>query len=140
MSVATAKLWLSLAFCKPQLHVATYRVTSARKFAEDKSINKKIQDFEKDQKASQTPMFCNDLDASLFDIATFYGDVMMVQAGANDVLINKELGDEISATAMKTEQQFVFKKINKIMDALTNLSQSAAPLLTVEALMCVTAR
>jgi DNA polymerase-3 subunit delta' len=65
---------------------------------------------------------------------------MMVQAGANDALINKELEDEIKATASKVKPQSTIKKINAIMDARTNLGHNAAPLLTVEALMCVLAR
>jgi DNA polymerase-3 subunit delta' len=65
---------------------------------------------------------------------------MMVQAGANDALINKELEEEIRATAAKIKPQATIKKINAIMDARTNLGHNAAPLLTVEALMCVLAR
>jgi DNA polymerase-3 subunit delta' len=40
----------------------------------------------------------------------------------------------------KTKPQSTIKKINAIMDARTNLSHNVAPLLTVEALMCVLAR
>jgi DNA polymerase-3 subunit delta' len=65
---------------------------------------------------------------------------MMVQAGSNDALINKELEAEIHAAAAKTKPQSTIKKINAIMDARTNLGHNAAPLLTVEALMCVLAR
>jgi DNA polymerase-3 subunit delta' len=42
--------------------------------------------------------------------------------------------------AEKTKPQSTIKKINAIMDARTNLSHNAAPLLTVEALMCTLAR
>jgi DNA polymerase-3 subunit delta' len=65
---------------------------------------------------------------------------MMVQAGASDALINKELAAEINAVAVKTKPQNTIKKINAIMQARTNLGHNAAPLLTVEALMCVLAR
>jgi len=102
--------------------------------------SKAIKDLEKEQKTRQTRMIRDGLDAALLDIATFYRDVMMVQAGANDALINKELEEEIRTTAGKTKPQSTIKKINAIMDARTNLSHNAAPLLTVEALMCVLAR
>ena len=85
-------------------------------------------------------MIRDGLDAALLDIATFYRDVMMVQAGASDALINKELEAEINAVATKTKPQNTIKKINAIMEARTNLGHNAAPLLTVEALMCVLAR
>ena len=102
--------------------------------------SKAIKDLEKEQKTRQTRMIRDGLDAALLDIATFYRDVMMVQAGANDALINKELETEIRTLAEKTKPQSTIKKINAIMDARTNLSHNAAPLLTVEALMCVLAR
>jgi DNA polymerase-3 subunit delta' len=65
---------------------------------------------------------------------------MMVQAGSPDALINKELAAEIQNLAEKTKPQSTIKKITAIMDARTNLGHNAAPLLTVEALMCTLAR
>ena len=82
-------------------------------------------------------MILDGLDVGLLDIATFYKDVMMVQAGANGALINKEMGEEVRATAAKAKPQSIIKKINAFMDARTKLCRSAALLLTVEALMCV---
>jgi DNA polymerase-3 subunit delta' len=102
--------------------------------------SKAIKDLEKEQKTRQTRMIRDGLDAALLDIATFYRDVMMVQAGANDALINKELEAEIRALAEKTKPHNTIKKISAIMQARTNLGHNAAPLLTVEALMCTLAR
>jgi DNA polymerase III subunit delta' len=102
--------------------------------------SKAIKDLEKEQKTRQTRMIRDGLDAALLDIATFYRDVMMVQAGANDALINKELEAEIRALAEKTKAHSTIKKISAIMQARTNLGHNAAPLLTVEALMCTLAR
>ena len=102
--------------------------------------SKAIKDLEKEQKTRQTRMIRDGLDAALLDIATFYRDVMMVQAGAHESLINKELENEIHAMAAKTKPQATVKKINAIMVARTNLGHNAAPLLTVEALMCNLAR
>ncbi len=101
---------------------------------------KAIKDLEKEQKMRQTRMIRDGLDAALLDIATFYRDVMMVQAGSPDALINKELESEINTVATKTKPQSTIKKIDAIMAARTNLGHNAAPLLTVEALMCVLAR
>jgi DNA polymerase III subunit delta' len=102
--------------------------------------SKAIKELEKEQKARQTRMIRDGLDAALLDIATFYRDVMMVQAGANDALINKELEVEIRGLAEKTKPHNTIKKISAIMQARTNLGHNAAPLLTVEALMCTLAR
>ena len=101
---------------------------------------KAIKELEKEQKTRSTRMVRDGLDAALLDIATFYRDVMMVQAGANDGLINKELENQITTYAANTKPHTTINKINAIMAARTNLGHNAAPLLTVEALMCVLAR
>ena len=102
--------------------------------------SKAIKELEKEQKTRSTRMVRDSLDAALLDIATFYRDVMMVQAGSSDALINKELENEISTFAANTKPHTTINKINAIMAARTNLGHNAAPLLTVEALMCVLAR
>ena len=61
-------------------------------------------------------------------------------AGARDASINKELAAEIDVLAAKTQAQKTIKEINAIMEARTNLGHNAAPLLTVEALLCVLGR
>ena len=76
------------------------------------------------------------LDGALLDIATFYRDVMMVQAGSNESLINIDMVDEITAFAHKTPAHTTVNKVSAIMEARTNLGHNAAPLLTIEALMC----
>ena len=101
---------------------------------------KAIKELEKEQKTRSTRMVRDGLDAALLDIATFYRDVMMVQAGANDDLINRELENQITTYAANTKPHTTINKINAIMAARTNLGHNAAPLLTVEALMCVLAR
>ena len=101
---------------------------------------KAIKELEKEQKTRSTRMVRDGLDAALLDIATFYRDVMMVQAGANDGLINKELESQITTYAANTKPHTTINKINAIMAARTNLGHNAAPLLTVEALMCVLGR
>jgi DNA polymerase-3 subunit delta' len=101
---------------------------------------KAIKELEKEQKTRSTRMVRDGLDAALLDIATFYRDVMMLQAGANDGLINRELESQITTYAANTKPHTTINKINAIMAARTNLGHNAAPLLTVEALMCVLAR
>jgi DNA polymerase-3 subunit delta' len=153
---------ISSAFAGAQtlVDLATEQATTAAELRNDKEVDdlslaygkgatgrgmatggsKAIKELEKEQKTRQTRMIRDGLDAALLDIATFYRDVMMVQAGASDALINKELEAEINAVAAKTKPQNTIKKINAIMEARTNLGHNAAPLLTVEALMCVLAR
>ena len=98
--------------------------------------SKAIKELEKEQKARATRMVRDSLDGALLDIATFYRDVMMVQAGATDSIINIDMVDEIKVYAHKTPAHATVKKVNAIMETRTNLSHNAAPLLTIEALMC----
>ena len=102
--------------------------------------SKAIKELEKEQKTRSTRMVRDGLDAALLDIATFYRDVMMVQSGTTDSLINKELEHQITTYANNTKPHTTINKINAIMAARRNLSHNAAPLLTIEALMCVLAR
>ena len=97
---------------------------------------KAVKELEKEQKSRATRMVRDSIDGALLDIATFFRDVMMVQAGATDSLINIDMRDVITAYAHKTTPHSTVRKVNAIMKARTHLSHNAAPLLTCEALMC----
>jgi DNA polymerase-3 subunit delta' len=97
---------------------------------------KAVKELEKEQKSRTTRMVRDSIDGALLDIATFFRDVMMVQAGATDSLINTDMQDAITAYAHKTTPHSTVRKVNAIMKARTHLSHNAAPLLTCEALMC----
>jgi DNA polymerase-3 subunit delta' len=51
-------------------------------------------------------------------------------------MINTDMKDAIQSYAAKFPAHSTINKINAIMDARTNLSRNAAPLVTCEALMC----
>jgi len=97
---------------------------------------KAVKELEKEQKSRTTRMVRDGIDGALLDIATFFRDVMMVQAGATDILINTDMTDTITTYAQKTTPHSTVRKVNAIMKARTHLSHNAAPLLTCEALMC----
>ena len=97
---------------------------------------KAVKELEKEQKSRTTRMVRDSIDGALLDIATFFRDVMMVQAGATDSLINTDMTDVITDYAHKTTPHSTVRKVNAIMKARTHLSHNAAPLLTCEALMC----
>jgi DNA polymerase-3 subunit delta' len=97
---------------------------------------KAVKELEKEQKSRTTRMVRDSIDGALLDIATFFRDVMMVQAGATDSLINTDMRDAITAYAHKTTPHSTVRKVNAILKARTHLSHNAAPLLTCEALMC----
>lgn len=99
-----------------------------------------LKELEKEQKSRATRMVRDSLDGALLDLATLYRDVMMVQASstaATAPLLNKELEEKIMMMAERLQPEKIIKNLNAIMQARTSLSYNAAPLLTIEALMCV---
>lgn len=101
---------------------------------------KALKDLEKEQKARATRMVRDSIDGALLDLATFYRDVMLVQSGHTEGLINAELSAEVTDFAHKYSAESTVRKINAIMEARTALNHNAAPLLTCEALMCTLAQ
>jgi DNA polymerase-3 subunit delta' len=101
---------------------------------------KAVKELEKEQKSRATRMVRDSIDGALLDIATFYRDVMMVQAGNNEAIINTDMQEVIFAYASTHPAHTTINKMNAIMQARTNLAHNAAPLLTCEALMCQLAK
>lgn len=101
---------------------------------------KALKELEKEQKSRATRMVRDSLDGALLDLATLYRDVLILQSSVGDSLINKEFAEKIAKLAEQKRPEKILEKIDAIMQARTNLSFNAAPLLTVEALMCVLAR
>jgi DNA polymerase-3 subunit delta' len=98
--------------------------------------SKAIKDLEKEQKSRTTRMIRDSIDGALVDIATLYRDVMFLQSGTQGALINQEFASDISKMAERIPAAKTVLKIDAIMTARKNLSHNAAPLLTLEALMC----
>ena len=101
---------------------------------------KAVKELEKEQKSRSTRMVRDSIDGALLDIATFYRDVMMVQSGNTESMINTDMREAIESYAAKSPAHSTINKITAIMEARTNLSHNAAPLVTCEALMCRLAR
>ena len=101
---------------------------------------KAVKELEKEQKSRSTRMVRDSIDCALLDIATFYRDVVMVQSGNTESMINTDMREQIESYATSHPSHSTILKINAIMDARTNLAQNAAPLVTCEALMCQLAR
>lgn len=98
--------------------------------------SKAIKDLEKEQKSRTTRMIRDSIDGALVDIATLYRDVMFLQSDSQAELINQEFAEEISKLAQRITPSKTITKLDAIMSARNNLNHNAAPLLTLEALMC----
>ena len=98
--------------------------------------SKAIKELEKEQKSRSTRMVRDYLDRALLDLSTLYRDVLLVQSGSSDSLINQDLKEQINKLAVPFGPERTLKKIEAILKTRTNLAQNAAPLLLIEALMC----
>lgn len=97
---------------------------------------KAIKDLEKEQKTRSTRMVRDYLDRVLLDLATLYRDVLLVQSGLGDNLINQDIKDEVAKVANSITESKTLVKIQAILRARANLAYNAAPLLITESLMC----
>jgi DNA polymerase-3 subunit delta' len=101
-----------------------------------KGNNKVLKELEKEQKSRATRITRDTLDGALLDLATFYRDVILIQAGNEGALINAELADQINKMASTLKPQKTLAKMDAIMKARESLQRNGAPLLVMEALMC----
>jgi DNA polymerase-3 subunit delta' len=100
--------------------------------------SKAVKELEKEQKSRTTRMVRDYLDRALLDIATFFRDVLLMQANSeeiDEVIINSDMQPEILRVATSSTSQQSLQKLGAIMKARMNLSHNANTLLTIEALM-----
>ena len=102
--------------------------------------SKAVKELEKEQKARATRLVRDSIDAALLDLATFYRDVLLVQSGSPDSLINSDLQNEVNQLASSSTSKSTTLKIDAILKTRSQLTQNSAPLLICEALMCELAR
>jgi DNA polymerase III subunit delta' len=101
---------------------------------------KAVKELEKEQKSRATRMVRDSIDGALLDLATFYRDVMMTQAGVAESIINSDIRSEIESYASSFPAHTAVDKMSAILEAREHLAMNAAPLVTCEALMCELAR
>ena len=101
---------------------------------------KAVKELEKEQKSRATRMVRDSIDGALLDLATFYRDVMLVQSGATESIINSDMRSEIESYASSFSSHTAVQKMSAILEARNHLAMNAAPLVTCEALMCELAR
>ena len=101
---------------------------------------KAVKELEKEQKSRATRMVRDSIDGALLDLATFYRDVMVVQADVTESMINSDIRSEIEDYASHISTHSAVQKMSAIMEARENLGRNSAPLVTCEALMCQLAR
>ncbi|HVQ89225.1 MAG TPA: DNA polymerase III subunit delta' [Actinomycetes bacterium] len=77
----------------------------------------------------------DEIDRDLLDLASFYRDVFVVQAGADVQLVNAELSGEVEKVATRGAAESTLRSMEAILRARERIEASVAPLLAIEELM-----
>ncbi len=97
--------------------------------------SKAVKELEKEQKTRSTRLVRDNLDGALLDLLTVYRDVLLIQSGSSNLLINPNMIDEINRIASTSTPEFTIKMINQILEFRANLARNASPALIVESLI-----
>lgn len=93
-----------------------------------------VKDLEKRQKSRRTRVTRDFLDRALVDVLGYYRDVLRVQSGAGDDLVNDEMRPSIERLAKAGTPTITARRMAAVVAARDALEANAAPLLTLEAL------
>jgi DNA polymerase-3 subunit delta' len=89
-----------------------------------------MKDLEDRQKSRATRVKRDTLDQALLDLAAFYRDVLMIQAGADVELANS--GADVGKVASGSSPEGTLRRLQAIMRCRERLGLNVAPLLAVE--------
>ncbi|MBV9794853.1 MAG: DNA polymerase III subunit delta' [Actinobacteria bacterium] len=91
-----------------------------------------LKDLEDRQKSRATRLKRDSLDRALLDLASFYRDVLMIQARAGVELANADHEADLHELASAASPEATLHRIEAIMRCRERLAASVAPLLAVE--------
>src|SRR3984885_3744975 len=91
-----------------------------------------MKDLEDRQKSRATRVKRDTLDSALLELAAFYRDVLMVQAGADVELANADRIEDVRRLAAAAPPEATLRRIEAIMRCRERLTLNVAPLLAVE--------
>jgi DNA polymerase III subunit delta' len=92
-----------------------------------------------DQKKRSTRSRRDAIDRALVDLASFYRDVLALQADADVELVNDEVHESVTNVALNSTAEQTLRRIDAVLAARAAVDAAVAPLLAVEA-MTVTLR
>ena len=103
------------------------------------AVRGQLSALEDEQKRRATRSLRDGIDRVLTDLESMFRDVLMVQFGRSDDLINRELGDEIGALASIWAPQRTLTVLDQISATRTNLQGNAAAALALESMLVTVA-
>ena len=99
------------------------------------AVRAQVSALEDDQRKRATRSLRDGIDRVLTDLQSMFRDVMMLQYGRGDDLINRELSTELSALAAAWPVERTLVVLDAIADTRESLERNVAPLLALESLL-----
>lgn len=99
------------------------------------ALRTQISALEDDQRKRATRSLRDGIDRVLTDLQSLYRDVVMLQFGRGDELINRELRDELDRIAEAWPVERTITVLDAVAQTRESLERNVAPLLAVESLL-----
>lgn len=99
------------------------------------ALRSQLSALEDDQKKRATRSLRDGIDRVLTDLQSMFRDVVMIQFGRADDLINRELRPELSALADAWSESRTLLVLDHLADTRQSLERNVAPLLALESLL-----
>nr|WP_201471379.1 DNA polymerase III subunit delta' [Microbacterium hydrocarbonoxydans] len=99
------------------------------------ALRSQISALEDDQKKRATRSLRDGIDRVLTDLQSMFRDVVMLQFGRDDELINRELREELSALAAAWPEARTLVVLDHLAETRQSLERNVAPLLALESLL-----
>ncbi|OAN36640.1 DNA polymerase III subunit delta' [Microbacterium sp. H83] len=99
------------------------------------ALRTQISALEDDQKKRATRSLRDGIDRVLTDLQSLFRDVVMLQFGRDDALINRELRDELAALAAAWPETRTLVVLDHLAETRQSLERNVAPLLALESLL-----
>ncbi len=93
-----------------------------------------LKELEGEQKRRATRAKRDGIDRALVDLAGFYRDVLVVQAGSSVELVNDEMRETVTSVARGSTPETTLRRIDAVLRAREQIELNVAPLLAVEAM------
>lgn len=104
------------------------------------ALRSQLKHLEDDQKRRATRSLRDGLDRILVDLLSLYRDVLLVQLGVDDRLVNSAIDAEVRGAARQADPSATLATLDAIAEARTRIEGNIAPLLALEAALVTAAR
>jgi DNA polymerase III subunit delta' len=103
------------------------------------AVRAQLSALEDDQKRRATRSLRDGIDRVLTDLESMFRDVLMLQFGRDEEIINRELESELRGLAGAWSTERTLTVVDRIAETRRNVEQNAAPTLALESMLVTVA-